>query len=204
MQLNVMVWLPIAWALCLFGLLRGAGVMAWGLAIMVSAIPFFYNVHSWQGLRGFDSRNQAEVAALERHLDINRTVFFYQGWENVVAWQFLLWTPRWDGVCDLPPAPTSIPKFKWISVVSGPINHPNWTAEQHAMALKEELECAFDKGYTVVATQIWKNTAEELSGDLLALKAGDHGPDLYALFNDKHFSASPVRDLPGYYRIERY
>jgi hypothetical protein len=203
MQVNVMPWLVVAWGLCLFELLGRAGAVPWALLLAASVAPLPYNMNSFASSRGLDTRMTDEVQTIDRNLDISRTVFFYHGWESVTAWKYLLWTPRWEGVCDLPPAPAAVPKFKWISVVGPAVHHPDWTGEQHAASLAKDLDCAFDKGYDVVASHVWKLTAEQLAGGLMSLKADGRGPALYTLMSGGRYSATPISDLPGYYRIAR-
>jgi hypothetical protein len=203
MQLNVMAWLAMAWGVGLAVLLQKSGRLAWTIAIVASVLPFAYNAHAFMPLRGGDTNDRNALEALERELDLNRTVFVFHGWEKTVAWAYVTWTQRWDGVCDLPNAPAAVPKFKWLNIVSVPVNHPDWGARRHVEWLKKELDCAFDKGYAVVASGVWKQPVEELGGALMSLHARDHGAALHALFNDPAYSVTPLPNLPGYFLIKR-
>jgi hypothetical protein len=167
MQINVMPWLALAWAIALAGRLRRpAAVLA---AAMLGAAPLVYNVWAHAPQRGRDGRMQAAVAELERLSDPARTVFVYSGFEATVTWQFLLWGQRWEGVCDLGPAPLAVPKFKWISLFGSSVWHPEWTPAHHAEALSKQLQCAVDKGYRLIAGPIWAGSAEHLAEKMITL-----------------------------------
>jgi hypothetical protein len=203
MQLNVMAWLAVGWGVSLAVLLRKSGWFVWTIAVVASMLPFVHNAQSFMPRRGEDTRDRTALAALERELDLSRTVFVFQGWENVVAWAYVTWAQRWEGVCDLPNAPAAVPKFKWLNLVAVPVHHPDWNGRQHAEWLKRELDCAFDKGYVVVASRVWQQSAEELGGSLMALNAREHGAALHALFTDPAYSVVPVPNLPSYFYIRR-
>lgn len=202
MQINVMVWLPVAWG-AVVALLATSPTRRLAL-LALSVVPFAYNVTSLSP-RGADSAAQAALAEVEKRFDPARTVFVYSGWENIVAWKYLVWTHRWGGVCDLPSAPAAQPKFKWIHVLGGAINHPTWSSEQDAAALKAELECAFDKGYKVIAADVWRRELDDLSGMLITLNASNRGPQLYALMHESYDSVPAGRSSLNdqYYEITR-
>ena len=137
--------------------------------VQTCALPISYNAWAHEAQRGRDGRMQAAVAELERLSDPARTIFVYSGFEATVTWQFLLWGQRWEGVCDLGPAPLAVPKFKWISLFGSSIWHPDWTPAQHAEALSKQLQCAVDKGYRLVAGPIWEGSAEYLAEKMITL-----------------------------------
>ncbi len=109
MQINVMTWLPLYWGIVAASLMIVPVLR--GLALLLSILPLIYNISSFSGARGSDGAAQASLVELERRFDLSRTVFVYTGWENIVAWEFVVWTRRWEGVCDLPPAPTANPSL---------------------------------------------------------------------------------------------
>ena len=167
MQINVMPWLALAWAVALAGRLRQP--LALLAVAALGAAPLAYNAWAHEAQRGRDGRMQAAVAELERLSDPARTIFVYSGFEATVTWQFLLWGQRWEGVCDLGPAPLAVPKFKWISLFGSSVWHPEWTPAQHAEALSKQLQCAVDKGYRLVAGPIWEGSAEHLAEKMITL-----------------------------------
>lgn len=170
MQINAMPWLALAWAVALAGRLRHR--LALLAVAILGAAPLFYNAAAHAHQRGRDGRMQAAVAELERLSDPARTVFVYSQFEAAVTWQFLLWGQHWDGVCDLGPAPQAVPKFKWISLFGSSIRHPEWTPAQHAEALARQLECAVDKGYSLLAGSIWEGSAEHLADKMITIGGG--------------------------------
>jgi hypothetical protein len=203
MQINVMAWLPVAWGLFVAQVLQWTHRRAVAVALVVlSLLPLPYNVLSLAPKRGADGFWQARLGDVERASDPARTVLVYSGFESIVAWHYLIWTHRWEGVCDLGPAPMPTPKYKWISILSPAVHYPNWTPAQHAAEIKRQLDCAFDKGYRVVAADIWKMSAEDLSGQFLILSAGNRGPALHEMFN-RDYSATPLTNLDGYHEIKR-
>jgi hypothetical protein len=194
MQLNVMPWLTLAWSVALAGRLQWRGALL-GLAA-VSAVSLTYNVWIRASQRGVDGRQQDILATLERVSDPARTVFVYSGFESAVSWQFMLWSRRWEGVCDLGPAPQASPKLKWISVFSSSIHHPDWTPTQHAEAIGREFDCALAKGYSLIAGPIWDASAEQLA-DLMVTIGDRKTATLLHEVMRKTFDAKPVVELDG-------
>lgn len=209
MQINVMPWLTIAVALLLARLTGADGRPRWpvGVAAAVAALAFAYNVHAIAAYRGNDSRMEAALGELERVADPARTVFLFTGWEGLLSWQMLEWTERWEGVCDLGPAPLVMPKFKWISLFSSAIHHPEWTGEQDVAAVKAELDCAFDKGYRVVAGPVWTLSAGAFSQSMATLNARERGlalhDALHAAYRGTAIGGPTVDGASGYWEITR-
>jgi hypothetical protein len=167
MQLNVMPWLTLAWILPLSTWPQRRALTV--AAAAVTFVPLAYNVAAMSAWRGLDGREEADLAALERVADPARTVFVYQGFEPLTTWHFARWTQRWDGVCDLGPAPLAQPKFKWIRISATLLAHPSWTPAEHVAALRAELDCACDKGYRLVAASIWGIPAEQFAGNMISI-----------------------------------
>jgi hypothetical protein len=184
MQVNVMLWVTMAWAWSLAALLatvpRRLSLPVLTVAGCVSVFPFIYNVGTLAPNRGSDSAQLSILREIETHVDPARTVFVYFGFEGIVTWQQMVWAFRWSGVCDLQPAPVQTPKLKFISVVDSLVERPGYSTDQHAAALKRELECAFGKGYRVVASDVWSLSVEALSGQLISLRGSHHAEALHA------------------------
>ena len=105
MQINVMPWLTVAWALLLGRAChsraqrrccsrccrwrRSPGILASSRAFAVA------------------TRAVAAVAALEQRFPPASTVFVYWGFEPITMWQYALWsrTWDWDGAVTIAPAP---------------------------------------------------------------------------------------------------
>ena len=144
MQVNVMAWLTVAWAMLLWTAWRERRALFAVLAVL-SLLPLAANAVSLSRFRGGDSRALAALAAIERALPPEKTVFVYWGFEDITMWQYALWsrTRDWDGT-------PNDAKFKWIALDAGAIRHARWTPEQNAKSIRGDLEAAFARGYRVV------------------------------------------------------
>ena len=95
MQLNVMPWLAVAWALLLGALLPRSRGVAIALAV-ASLLPLVWNVGQLARFRGGDEAALKAVAALEQRFPPASTVFVYWGFEPITMWQYALWSRTWD------------------------------------------------------------------------------------------------------------
>ena len=142
----------------------------------------------------------AALATLERRFPPDSTVFVYWGFEDITMWQFALWSHTWDW--DGTPNDA---KFKWIAIDAGAIRHPRWTPEQHAEAIKRDLDAAFARGYRVVISDVWTWSEAELAGQLAGLSAGDRAAAIHAMLHNG-YEAAPVLEVPTvgtYYELRR-
>ena len=197
MQVNVMPWLTLAWALLLWtAWLRRPAVFA--VLAALSVVPLALNLVSFARFRGGDVRSLAALATLEQRLPPQSTVFVYWGFEYVTMWQYALWSRSWDW--DGTPNDA---RFKWIAIDAGAIRHARWTAEQNAEAIRRDLDAAFARGYRVVISDVWTWSVDKLAGELAALSAADRASAIHAMLHD-NFQAGPVLDVPGvgvYYEL---
>ena len=205
MQLNVMAWLTVAWGLLLAVVIKRRRGMA--LLALLSLAPLAWNVSALARFRGGDTAALAAVTELERRFPPQSTVFVYWGFEPIATWQFALWsrTWDWDNAVTIAPAPASDPKFKWIAIDAGAIRHPDWTAEQHAASIKRDIDQAFDRGYRVVISNVWRWSREELAGQLGALAATKRADAIYDMLH-QNFQAQPVLNDPmvgTFYELRR-
>ena len=109
MQLNVMPWLTVAWALLLAALLPAT-------ARRCRACSRSCRWRRWSGTspaarawRGGDTRWLAATGgASSKRFPPDSTVFVYWGFEPITMWQYALWsrTWDWDGKVAIPPAPS--------------------------------------------------------------------------------------------------
>ena len=206
MQINVMPWLTVAWALLVGALVvRSRG---WALPlVLLSLAPLAWNVSQLARFRGGDNAAVAALTALEHRFPPASTVFVYWGFEAITMWQYALWsrTWDWDGALAIGPAPSAEPKFKWIAVDAGAIRHPDWTAEQHAASIKHDIDLALERGYKVVVSDVWTWSAEELAGQLGGLSAANRASAIHRMLHD-NYDAQPVFDDPtagAYYELRR-
>jgi hypothetical protein len=206
MQINVMPWLTMAWALLLVAAVRRSRRVFAVLAAL-SVVPLALNLVSFSRWRGGDADSLAALATLERRLPPESTVFVYWGFEYVTMWQYAEWsrTWDWDGAAMVPPAPSKDPKFKWIAIDAGAIRHPRWTAEEHAGSIQRDLEFALTRGYRVVVSDVWAWSERVLAGGLGGLSAADRASAIHAMLHGS-YDATPVLDVPTvgtYYELRR-
>ena len=126
MQLNVMPWLAVAWALLLGALAARARAGSPIALAVASLLPFVWNVGQLARFRGGDEAALKAVAALEQRFPPASTVFVYWGFEPITMWQYALWSRTWDW--DGTSVGHRRPEFKWIAIDAGAIRHPDWTA----------------------------------------------------------------------------
>jgi hypothetical protein len=206
MQINVMPWLAVAWALLLAGLSSTRRGFAVGLAIL-SFAPLAWNVSALAKWRGDDTRWLAASVALEKRFPPDSTVFLYFGYEPVTTWKYALWsrTWDWDNRVDIPPAPAADPKFKWIAVNAGAIRHPGWTPAEHAAAIRRDIDLALDRGYRVVVSDMWSWAPDVLAAYLGTVAASGRTDAIYRMLHDD-FRATEVFTDPvagPYYELRR-
>jgi hypothetical protein len=201
MQVNVMVWLTVTWALIVAAVVRkdGAIVRSGVIAplVVLSLAPLVFNVVSISRWRGADSAAVAATAELERHFPTDRTVFLYFGFEYIATWQYALWSHSWDWDLTPPPgpAPSDHPRFKWIAIDAAAIRHPHWTAAQHTDALRQQIDLAFRLGYRIAVSNFWNWSEDELGRRLGALSASSRAPSIYTMLHD-HYEARFVFGNP--------
>ena len=207
MQLNVMPWLAVAAALLLAEFPSSISRAAAATVVVLALVPLAYNVMVFGARRGSDARMLGALNELERLSDPATTIYVYGGSEGIITWQYALWTPRWVSACDLGPAPETTPKFKWIDLAQPVYLHPAWTTEQYTAYVKSELECAFDKGYRVVASSFWLRLDHQIDAWTAALRHGhDRGLALQSLLHTYHARpiGGPSVDYPeGYVEVTR-
>lgn len=198
MQVNVMPWLTVMWGLIVAVVVakrtRGRGRRwAMGVLAVLSLVPLVWNVASLSRWRGIDAASVAALADLERTFPPDRTVFLYWGFEPIATWQYALWSHTWDWDLVAPPdpAPSDRPRFKWIAVDAGAIRHVQWTAEEHAAALKRQIDLALQLGYRVAVSNFWDWSEPQLAQHLGGLAAADRAPAIYAMLHD-NYEVRPV------------
>ena len=206
MQLNVMSWLTVAWALLLAALLPSRRGIAVALAVL-SFAPFAWNVAALGKWRGDDPRWLAAAAALEKRFPPESSVFLYFGYEPITTWKYALWsrTWDWDNKVAIPPAPSADPKFKWIAVNAGGIRHPDWTGTEHAAALKRDIDLALDRGYRVIVSDLWSWPPDVLAAYLGTVAASGRTDAIYRMLHDDFRATVAFEDpIAGtYYELQR-
>ncbi len=209
MQVNVMPWLTVAWALLCAALLSRPRVLPRiGLVLAVlSLAPLAWNVAKLARWRGGDTAALAAVSAIGQRFPPESTVFLYWGFEPVTTWQYALWSHSWDwdGAATIAPAPSADPRFKWIAVDGGAIRHPQWTAAEHAASIKHDIDLALDRGYKVAVSDVWAWNVDHLAGQLGILSAANRAAAIHAMLH-ANYQATPVFSEPTvgtYYELRR-
>ena len=189
MQINVMAWLTVAWALLLAAMVQRRRAVFAVLAVL-SLMPLLLNVIFFSRWRGGDARALDALAVIEQRLPTDSTVFVYWGFEPITMWQHALWSRTWDW--DGTPGDA---KFKWIAIDAGAIRHAAWTPEQHAKSIRHDIETALARGHRVVISDVWTWSTEELAVQLSGLSAADRAPVIHAMLH-ANFEATPVLEVP--------
>lgn len=206
MQINVMVWLSIAWALILGATLTRPHIF-WPM-LALSIMPFGWNVSTLAAFRGGDAAWQQALSTLEQRFAPEQTVFVYFGVEPIVTWHFALWSHTWDWDEGMPPpAPSRSPKFKWISIDGGAIRHPRWTPEEHVQSLRHDIDQAFSLGYRVIISEAGGWSEEQWANHFGSLSATNRAPALYAMIHGAYEVGPPIQfDVPNvgpYFELKR-
>ena len=123
--------------------------MAFSLFPLANTVPVI------MGFRGGNTQYLEILTHLEQKIDSSRTVFLYMGFDALIPWQFANWSATWPDIDHLVPAPSSNPKFKWISITDEMIKYPDRTPEQQAMELRRKIDLALSLGYRVVTNNLW-------------------------------------------------
>jgi hypothetical protein len=189
MQVNVMAWLTVAWALLLAAMAERQRAVFGALALL-SLAPLLLNVAFFTRWRGGDTEAVAALATIEQRLPPDQTVFVYWGFEPITMWQFAMWSRTWDW--DGMPGAA---KFKWIAIDAGAIRHAGWTPAQHADSIRRDIDDALARGYRVVISDVWKWSVSELEGQLSGLSAANRAPAIHAMLHD-NYEARQVLDVP--------
>lgn len=170
MQINVMIWVLFGWVLLISWLLgrpaasptrtdftRPAMVV---LAAILVAMPIGYGFAVAYEHRGLDNRMMSLVSRIESNFDPSRTVFAFHDFDGTITWMAALWDNP-SGRFELStPAPTAVPKFKYIGLVRGVVEQSKWTGEQVADNLVSQIDKALMLGYRVVTPEFW-TTSEQ-------------------------------------------
>jgi hypothetical protein len=162
MQINVMAWLTVGWALVLVATRRRYGQR--GLAALggLTVALLAYNVWSLEPLRGLDGTWQRAIVRLEREAEPSRTVWLMHDFGWAMVYGSLHWGVSEPGTADLGPAPQAQPRFKWIGFIGQALRHPDWSDERQADELRQELDRALDVGYDVMVLRLWDLDLHEL------------------------------------------
>jgi hypothetical protein len=155
MQINVMAWLTVGWALVLVAARRRWGAKGLAAFAGLTIVLLAYNLWSVTPLRGQDTAWQRTVERLEREADPARTVFLLHDFDWTMVYAALHWGLTEPGTDTLGPPPQAVPKFKWIGFTGQVLRHPDWPAERHVADLRRQIDRALELGYDVLVARLW-------------------------------------------------
>lgn len=157
MQINVMAWLTVGWAVVLVAVRERRRYGGRGLAALagLTVALFAYNVWSIAPLRGLDSAWEGAIHRMEREADPDRTVWLMHDFDWAMVYGSLHWGTNDPGVANLGPAPQKEPKFKWIGFTGQVLRHPDWSDERQVAELRGQIDRALDLGYEVLVVRLW-------------------------------------------------
>lgn len=204
MQLNVMPWLTIGWALALKTLGSGRRIMTAAVAVVFATALLSYNVHRIMPLRGAEAPWRHVLQLLESRADPAATVFLFQGFDQIVSEMFYEWGGDWTYFPRLAPAPTDVPKAKLLILVNGFIHHPGDSPEQSARRIEAQISRAFDLGYGIVTNSVWERTEPEFLAVMSTVADPGKASALYHMLHAT-FTAKLLLDDPvtgKYFRLE--
>lgn len=202
MQINVMAWLTVAWALALQAVRdrwawRGSAALG-GLTLAL----FAYNVWSMVPQRGADTAWRQALETIERRADPSRTVFLVHVFDWTVNYARLYWGPQEVGTDLLGPAPQAAPKFKWIGFGYDALWHPDWDDDRQVADLKHQIDRALDLGYDVLVIRLWRVDERQLEKDTNMIADNRRVAALRTMLH-RDYTATPVLDDPVLGPVDR-
>jgi hypothetical protein len=205
MQINVMIWLTVAWATIIAVANRRYGRAMPPIALALAAILLTYNIHRMAPARGADGQWRDALLNVERHADPARTVFLVHGFEPFVSETFYEWRGDWNYFQKLGPAPFPLPKIKLLAFVNGPIHQPNASGDELAADLSRQIAHAMDLGYQVVADYVWELSEASFTSYMATVadvsKASTIYRTLHARFTGTPLFVDPVAG--AFFRLQR-
>ena len=203
MQIQPMTWFPFA-AACAFAavgcLSRGVGVLR-GVLVGLVALLFMSNLEAHAGTRHADSIAPANARAVEALVRPERTMFLLQGFESMATWLTVLWGEgaRWPPATSAQPDGTQAFNVIYLSEI---IQYPRFGPSNAADAAVTLIDSAFDKGYDVVATDIWV-ASEPAWVDSFASVSGAEKPQAVRATLQARFTGTPIGQVPGWGTLHR-
>lgn len=206
MQINVMSWLTIAWALVAavaVARVRPLPILATFAAFSLALLS--YNIWMLKPLRGYDTAWRQALERIEKEADPARTVFLLHGFDSTVSKMFYHWDGDWEYFATLGPSPTPKTKFKILALVSGPVNKTQLSPSELADDLERQIVRVMDLGYDVVASEIWGWDLAQVESSLATVASTEKSEAIYRMLHSK-FKATPLFSDPRagpFYKMER-
>ncbi|MCX7365175.1 MAG: hypothetical protein NTV97_25550 [Alphaproteobacteria bacterium] len=162
MQINVMAWLTLGWALASVAAVRRWGSRGRMAMAALTVLLLAYNISGLVPFRGADTAWQKAIERFERETDPARTVFVLHDFDWLMTYASMHWGQTYPGLETLSSPPQETPRFKWIGFANDLLRHPGWSASDQADAMRREIDQALDLGYDVVAVRLWATSADDL------------------------------------------
>jgi hypothetical protein len=194
MQINVMAWLTVGWALLLVAVRRRYGAKGLAALAGLTVALFAYNVWSLAPLRGLDSAWQRAIERLERQADPARTVWLMHDFDWAMVYGSLHWGTAEPGTDALGPAPQKDPKFKWIGFTGQVLRHPDWSDEQQVVDLRRQIDRALELGYEVLVVRLWDMDLGQLEVATGMVASGSRLDALRRLLHDDYVATPAFVD----------
>jgi hypothetical protein len=202
MQINVMPWLTMGWALALLAARRRWGGRSIAWLATLPALLLAYNVWSLAPQRGGDSAWRRAFETIEQKADPARTVFLIHVFDWAYVYASLYAGPQAFGVETLGPAPQALPKFKWIGFAHQALWHPDWSDERQVTDMERQIDRALELGYEVLAVRLWRIDQRQLEKDTNTIAGSSRVAALReALHRD--YAATPAFDDPVLGPVDR-
>lgn len=205
MQINVMIWLTVAWATIVAAATRRLGPAIPRIALLLAVALLSYNIHRMAPARGADGLWRGALQRIEGQADPSRTVFLVHGFEQLVSETFYEWHGEWNYFAKLGPAPASKPKIKLLAFVNGPIHRPSASGEEIAAELSQQIGHAMDLGYQVVADYVWELSEASFTSYMATVADASKASTIYRVLHAK-FTGTPLFVDPvagAFFRLQR-
>jgi hypothetical protein len=194
MQVNVMLWVPVAWAVLCARLFNGKGVRT-AVLVALSAVPLAANLAFLAPRAGEDSRQIARVTRLEELLDLDRTVFVEHGFEGLNSWRAVLWKGGLAPPPDLVAAPQQVPRFKAMYLSSQATLFPERSPGEAAEDVYDYIDRALALGFQVVMNETWDWSEDDLVSSFGTI-SGPEKPRAISRALKSRYSADLLVDEP--------
>lgn len=204
MQLNVMSWLPIGFALIVASPGRRYAGLSTSFAVILSFALLHYNVGRMVPVRGADTHWRNVLQRAEQQFDPARTVFVAHGFDQIVSEMFYQWDGDWKGLGGLGPAPAARPKLKMFALVNSFVHNPTATADELTAALRSQIIRLMDLGYDVIVNNVWDMSREQFVSSMSTIASTGKAEALYQMLHES-FAASLAYTDPAagpYYRLK--
>jgi hypothetical protein len=202
MQINVLPWLTVGWALALVAARSRWGARGLATLAALSVLLLTYNVWSLAPQRGGDTAWRKAFDAVEQKADPAKSVFLIHVFDWMHVYASLYWGKQEFGTDQLGPAPQAMPKFKWIGFAYDALWHPEWSDERQVSDMEHQIDHALSLGYDVMSVRLWRIDERQLEKDTNTIAASSRVQALReALHRD--YTATPLFDDPVLGPVDR-